>query len=346
MAGVPFLTVITPTVARRLVDASTEEMTRTVGRGYALDITGRAGGLDCVLFDVATSATLWSHGCDTPGLSNDDVVADILLRFEPQLVRAIHTSLTTTPSISEPKALTMQALGTMSLKGWNSAAFREAEGLLRQAINADPDLGYARAALSLVMALGQRIGLAEPDEARREEAIAHAEKAIELDPMTPNILGLAGCALVDAGQALRGKAVLERGVSLDPNNAQSLAALGTARIMDKRLDEAVDMLTRAIRISPNDGRIAVWGSMLGLSCMASGDLNRAIIEVERAVAADDRTHLSRIALAAIALTKGDAEVAKAAWQDAHRVTPDLGQHQVAAVVGDRLAGALAEAFSS
>lgn len=345
MAGVPFLTVIAPTVARRLVDASPEDMARTIGRGYALELTGHEGALDCVLFEVETSATLWSHTCATDGLDEEGVVEQVLLRLEPQIVGAIHTALTMSPERSEPRALTMQALGTMSLKGWNTTAFREAETLLRQAVEADPELGYARAALSLVMALGQRIGLVEPDEARRQEAIAHAEKAIEIAPNTPNILGLAGCALVDAGQVLRGKAVLERGVSLDPNNAQSLAALGTARIIDKRLDEAVEMLTRAIRISPNDGRLAVWGSMLGIGCMAAGDLDRAMVEAERAVAADDRTHLSRVVLAAIALTKGDEAAARDAWGDAFRVTPDLTHHQVAAVIGDRLASDLAAAFN-
>ena len=342
-AGIPFLTVVASPVARQLVDASPEDMMRTIGKGFALDLTGHQDGLDCVLFDVETGRSLWSYDC--PMVDTHEAVADILVRLEPQIVRAIHTAISMSPEAPSPRALTIQALGTMSLKGWNSAAFAEAEGLLRKAVDLEPDLGYARAAISLIMALGPRAGFIEPDETRRKEAIVHAEKAIELEPMTPNVLGLAGCALVDAGQELRGKAVLERGLSYDANNSQSLAALGTAYIKDRRLDDAVQLLTKAIGISPNDGRIAIWSSMLALACMMSGDTTRAMKAAERAVAADDRTHLSRIVLAAIALSDGDQDKAKEAWADAHRVTPNLAEAQIAAVIGPKMAAELTKAFA-
>jgi tetratricopeptide (TPR) repeat protein len=344
MAGLPFLTSIAPMVARRLSQTDPDQIAARFGPGYALDIQGRADGLDFLLYATETGQTLWSHGLDGAFSDADRVAAAILVHLEPQLVGAIQKSLAMAPHINEPRALTMKALGTMSLNGWNARSFVEAEALLRQALDHAPDLSHARAALALVMALGERVGLVEPDKARRGEAVRHAEKAIELDPSAPGILGLAGCALVDTGQVLRGKAVLERSLTLDPNNAQALAAMGTVRLQDREFDAAVDLLTRAVGISPHDGRIAVWGSMLAIGCMMAGDLDRAVVEAERAVAADDRTHLSRIVLAAIALAKGDKRAARAAFDDARRVTPDLNETQIAAVVGRTAAGDLAAAF--
>ena len=342
ISRVPFMTVVAPAVARKLGNAAPAEIAETVGRGYALDVTGHPGGVDCVLYSTETAATLWSF--ETEARDLDALIAAIAPRLEIQLSRAIQAKLSMLPADRDPELLTMQALGTMTLKGWNRNSFAEAEEKLRRAHDVDPDMPFARAALALIMALGPRIGLVAPDEARRQEAIAHAERAIELEPMSSHILGFAGCALVDAGQTLRGKAVLERGVSLDPMNPQALAALGTTHIVEKRLDSAVEMLSKSLDIIPQDGRVAVWGSMLSIGCMMQGDHERAMIEAERAVSADDQTHLSRVVLAAVALSKGDMQASAAAWADARRVTPSLTEDQAAAVIGGQMAAKLTEAF--
>ena len=344
ISRIPFLTVVAPAVTRNLREATPAEIVQAVGRGYAFDITGHAGGVDCVLYSTRTTATLWSFEADETDL--DALVARIAPRLEIQLARAIQAELAMVPGDSNPELLSMQALGTMTLKGWNTASFAEAEDKLRRAYDIDPNMPFVRAALALIMALGPRVGLVEPNEARRQEAIAHAERAIELEPQSSHILGFAGCALVDAGQTMRGVAVLERGVALDPMNPQALAALGTARIVGRDLDAAVEMLSKALDIIPQDGRVAVWGSMLSISCMMKGDHERAMVEAERAVSADDQTHLSRVVLAAVAFAKGDMDASEAAWSDARRVTPRLTEDQAAAVIGGQMASQLSAAFGS
>ena len=343
MARVPFLIVVAPPVLRGLQDLTPGQLAESVGQGYALDTSGRPdGGIDCLLFDTVTGATVWSFEAEPLPKSGalDTAISEIAIRLEPQLVRAIQTALAKNTPMTDPRAMTMQALGTMAMKGWNRRAFDEAETGLREAVTLDPSLAYARAALALIMGLGERLGLVEPEDTRRAEAIDHADQALELDGMTPNILGLAGCALVDAGQALRGKAILERALSVDPLNSQALAALGAAKVTEREFQEGRELLARAIRISPHDSRLAIWRSIHATALLMIGEADTALVEAERAVAADDRTHLSRVVLAAIHLSKGNEHAAREAWKDARRITPDLTELSVAAVIGKRMAPSL------
>ncbi|MGI9395369.1 MAG: tetratricopeptide repeat protein, partial [Boseongicola sp.] len=166
---------------------------------------------------------------------------------------------------------------------------------------------------------------------------SHADRAIELDGMSPVVLGLAGCALCDAGQELRGKTILERALSLDDGNPQALAALGTQLLREGELDRGIECLLDAIKIVPKDNTLAVWGSVLALGLLRRGDMDGALQEARKAVAADDKTHLSRVALAAIHAARGEHAQAKDAWADSRRVTPDLDEAQVAAVIGRKAA---------
>ena len=343
MARVPFLTVAAPAALRHLEDQSPARLAEAIGPGFALDIAGLPdGGLDCILFNTASGATTWTFesGTFSGDRPMEDAVAEIVAGVEPQIVRAIHEAASAQPGPPDPRLLTMQAFSVLSMKGWNRTAFAEAEATLRQAIEIDPGLAFARAALALVMALGERLGLVQPDENRRSEAIKHADTALDLDGMTPAILGLAGCALVDAGQGLRGRAVLERGMSVDPMNSQVLASLGAAKVTEREFEEGADLLDKAIRLSPRDGRLAVWCSVRANALMMLGRNDEALVEAKRAVAADDKTHLSRVVLAAVHMMREDAGSAAEAMKDARRVTPDLDSAALSAVVGKDMAGHL------
>ena len=335
MARVPFIRVVPPVVASQL---------SSLGQGFALEINGRTSGnqtiLDCLLFDAQSSSTLWTFETQPfdPATGLEATITEITTRLEPQVVRAMVQSLA--PS-EDARVMALRGLGTMNLKGWNAPAFLEAETILRDAIDKDEALAFAHAGLSLVMALGQQVGFTDPAPERRETAIAHAERAIDLDGMSTVVLGLAGCALCDAGQAMRGKTILERALNIDAGHPQALAALGAQVLREQDAERAVNLLHRAITTAPQDNTLAVWRSILALAHLGRQDIEAALAEARRAVQADDQTHLSRVTLAAIHLAREDAKSASDALSDAYRVTPDLTHEQIASVVGQRLASGLA-----
>ena len=345
MARVPFVTVAAPALARRLGDASPDDLARALGRGFAMEISGsmteQSLRLDCLLFDTSTGATLWTY--ETPLFEIEtlnDAVTDIAIRLQPQLVRAVYGTLAAASDGQDPKVMTLQALGTMQLRGWNRPAFKEAEAILRDALSRDSSLAFAHGALALVLALGQEVGLAEPSPQQREEAINHADHAIELDGHSSLVLGFAGCALCDAGQGMRGKTLLERALLIDSGNPQALAALGTQLTREGETETGGEYLIQAIKTAPQDNTMAVWRSILAMNFLWRRELDQALEEARRAVAADDQTHLSRSVLAAVHVARGETAAAKAAWEDGLRVTPDLTADQIAGMIGRKLAAKL------
>lgn len=345
MARVPFVSVTAPSVARRLGEANPADLTAALGQGFALEISGTQSGekvcFDCLLFDYSNGATLWAH--ETPKFDTvalDQAINHIIIRLQPQLVRAVYGLLVSASEGDDPKALTLQALGTMQLRGWNRGAFKDAERILREALARDGSLAFAHGALALILALGQEAGLAEPSPERRVEAISHSDRAIELDGHSALVLGFAGCALCDAGQGMRGKTLLERALTIDAGNPQALAALGAQLTREGETERGGEYLSRAIESAPQDNTLAIWRSILAINWLLRGEPDQALEEARLAVAADDQTHLSRAVLAAVHIARGETAAAKFAWEDGLRVTPELTPDQIAGVVGRKLAAQL------
>jgi DNA-binding winged helix-turn-helix (wHTH) protein/tetratricopeptide (TPR) repeat protein len=347
VARVPFVTVLAPSSAQKAIDGTASGIGGAVGPGFVFEISGRYVGnlaqLDCLLFEIPTGVAVWNYESPSfaPSDGLEETLVDIAIRLEPQLVRAVCEVLEKVQYGDDARVLALKGLGTMSLRGWNKSAFSSAEATLQRAVDLDDTLPYAHAALSLVMALGQQVGLATQSPERLEKAIAHAERAIELDGIEPNILGFAGCALCDAGQGLRGRTILQRALNIDANNPQAQAALGAQMLRDKELVAAIEMLKSAVRAVPRNNTLAVWGSVLAQAHLMQGDTDAALAEATRAVAADDRTHLSRIVLVAVYLARGELDAARQSWDDTIRVTPELTPRQVTAVVGKKYSDLIA-----
>ncbi|MGI9390581.1 MAG: winged helix-turn-helix domain-containing protein [Boseongicola sp.] len=350
VARVPFVTVLANSGAKSAVDVTQPDIENSTAPGFVFEISGRNAGnqvqLDCLLVETQTDAAVWSYESRLFSASDgfDEAIVDIAIRLEPQLVRSVCDLLERVQYGDDARVLALKGLGTMALRGWNQSAFANAEEALQRAVELDDTLPYAHAALSLVLALGQQVGLATQSPARIEKAIAHAERAIELDGIEPNILGFAGCALCDAGQGLRGRTILQRALNIDAHNPQAQAALGAQMLRDKELDVAIELLETAVRAVPQNNTVAVWGSVLAQAYLMRGDTASALEEASRAVAADDRTHLSRVVLVAVYLARDELTAARQAWDDTIRVTPDLTAQQVTAVVGNKYSELIATHF--
>ena len=148
--------------------------------------------------------------------------------------------------------------------GWSEAAVGDAVDACRRSATADPDLALAHAYKALLLAIGARMGLVQ-GEALLDEARRGAELALALEPRNSEVLGYAGCALADLGDAERAEPLLERAVEENPDNPQAWAALGACRLMRARVDSGVECLRRGLRVSPSDYRRSFW-----LTLLASG----------------------------------------------------------------------------
>jgi tetratricopeptide (TPR) repeat protein len=97
----------------------------------------------------------------------------------------------------------------------------------------------------------QRLGT-EEDDARRiaTEALAGWENALDIDPRNPLILSVRAAALVDIGQAQKGKAEVEKALDIDGSQPQALFTLARAEFRLDRPQQAAGPAAGAIALNP------------------------------------------------------------------------------------------------
>ena len=206
------------------------------------------------LADARSGFQLWAEQFSVPGpvdAALDLAVTAVVAKLEPQLHRAIYSTVRAAGGAPNARVLFLEASSILALKGWHPDSFTTAAELLRRSCRLAADFALAYAYLALVIGLGDRIGLLGDREKTRVEALEAADRALELDSMDSTVLGFAGCALADIGYPDRALPILRNAVEINPANAQAWAALGSACLIARRVEEAVQHLTHGINISPS-----------------------------------------------------------------------------------------------
>ncbi|MEM9707354.1 MAG: winged helix-turn-helix domain-containing protein [Pseudomonadota bacterium] len=292
--------------------------------------------VDASLIDTLDGTQTWSRAFDDTlvGLVGDSFLHSLVRRLEPAIVRAMVASLSAQTD-QGPRALLLRAAGLLSQKGWRAATFREAEEMLEKAVEADPKLALAHAFLALIRALGHRLGILPDDPSITKRAVASAECALELENQDSMTLGLAGCALADAGEVSRALPILERAIDSDPDNGHAKTALGAALVLQREFPRAEELLHEGIRISPADSRLGVWGTVHAVCQLAQDKIDGAEAALADAIKEDLELYMPRVAGVAVALAKGSKDDALAAAKDCVKTRHDITEAEVNALLGPK-----------
>jgi len=323
---------------------------RQLGVRYVLDGSVRGAGhqvrISTQLAEAATGRILWSGKfeatrAETPELQ-DDIARGIMIELEPALTQAqVNVIRRQRPENVDAWGFYHQAAGALGGKGWNELVVTEAQDFLRRALELDGNFALARGQLALLSALAQNTGLVEPSAERTEEALAAAEMAIAADTGSSEVLGYAGCALVDLGNRERGVEILRQAVEIDPSNAQAEVALGAALAMMGDLDAGIARMRHGIRLSPRDRRLAFWGWALGGFLLRANRPEEALEEARIAARRDPRLYLPAILEALAQAALGRTELARGALMSARRLRPELTQQEIERSHGRRAVKILA-----
>jgi len=108
--------------------------------------------------------------------------------------------------------------------------------------------------------------------ARGDEAVAAAERACEVDPLSPYVNTTLGFALLSAGRRTDAISALEEAVDIDADSLYSLFMLGADYGALGRHDEAVTVLEKAVTLSD---RGAYYLSWLGWAYGIAGQRDKA-----------------------------------------------------------------------
>jgi adenylate cyclase len=302
------------------------------------------------LAETVSGRVLWSGQFDTERSSandlQDEIARGIIVELQPALTRAeIAVIRRQRPENIGAWGCYHQAGGALAANGWNARSVQEARGFLRQALELDANFALARAQLALLMALAQNTALIEPSKSLHEEAVAAAELAIADDGGSSEVLGYAGCAISDLGDANRGAEILKEAVELDPSNAQAQVALGAALALSGDLDGGIARMKQGIRLSPRDRKLGFWGWALGGFLMRAKRPDEALEEAKLAARRDPRLFLPPVleTLAHVAL--GQIDAAKISLISARRLRPELTLREIEISHGRRAVKALADLWT-
>ena len=209
----------------------------------------------------------------------------------PKARAAVQRALELSPELAEAHS----AAGELKLVlDWD---WRGAEEELQAAIALNPRDVAARYRLALLLSLV--LG-------RFDEALLHARRAVELDPLAPLPLTQLGIALMTAQRFEEALGVLQRAIDLAPLLFLPTFNLGVLYHHLGRTDEAITRLERAAEVS---GRHPAALTALGNCLSARGEIGEVEVLLEEMSARARREYVPKPMLANLALHVGRGDEA-------------------------------------
>ena len=311
----------------------------------------RVGGqarITAQLIEAETGSHLWADNYDTPleelEQVQDTLISSIAMQLGTELSRAeFKLARRRKPSDMDAWSLYQSAKGTLMFMGWSESSIKQAVSQLHRAIALDPQYAEPQAYLAVLLALGHWIRLVDDLPAAHDESILAADRALELEPNTSEVLGFVGCAFSDLGYKQRGIPILEKAIELDASNAQARAAYGAALIVSGELDKGIAALSEAVKISPRDPGLAMWATILTLGTGYSGDFDGAEGWADLAYKSDPNFFPALVLRAWLQGVKGEKKAAQASLDEATRLYPKLSLAYITGFMGEGVVTQMREA---
>ena len=178
--------------------------------------------------------------------------------------------------------------------------------------------------------------LVDDPVAAHDESVAAADRALELNPNSSEVLGFVGCAFSDLGYKERGLPLLERAMEMDASNAQARAAFGAALIVSGQLTPGIAALSEAVKLSPRDPGLAMWTTILTLGSGYSGDMEGAEKWAALAYKSDPQFFPALVLRAWVQSTKGEIKSAQILYNEAKRLYPPLDESYIIGFMGKEI----------
>jgi tetratricopeptide (TPR) repeat protein len=194
--------------------------------------------------------------------------------------------------------------------------------LLHKSIERDPEFASAHSRLAYAIVLSMVYFDAAPDDARMDQALVAARRAIELDDQDANgyfTIGRVHLARREYDLAID---ALQNALELNPCLAVTYCGLGDSFAYEGRLDEAIEQFEIAIRLSPmtpSAGRSILIDRWL-ISFVRFAD---AVSWARKAVQIPNAQYWARAHLVAALGHLGDQKQAQSALDDLMKAKPEF-----------------------
>jgi len=313
----------------RAVDV--KQVGRELGVRYVLEGSVRKGGnkirLTGQLIDVSTGAHLWADRFDGDLEDifdlQDHITARVVGAIAPRLQEAEIERIRRKPTESLD-AYDHFLRGMEGVHKWTLEGSNEALSHFYRAIELDPNYAaaYGLAARTYVQ---RNAGGWTTDRANEvAESRRLARRAAELGPQDAVALCTAGFALSDiAGDVEDGNALIECALELNPNLAWAWLFSGWANVSLGNADAAIERVTRAMRLSPQDPQMFSMQTAMASAHFVAGRYAEAISWAETAIRQRPNFALPICVRASSAAISGNIKEANKAISRLRELDPKL-----------------------
>ena len=163
--------------------------------------------------------------------------------------------------------------------------------MLRRAHELDPGFAAAYAHEADSRYINVIMGWAEDPDQTLAAGMTAAKKALALDDKDAVAYFAAGRVHMMLGEHDASIAALETSLTLNPNFAQAYHGLGFALTLAGRLEDALDSLVKAERLSPRDPLLWAFTVIHSLACILSHDYEAAVHWAQKTIPVS-YTHLT------------------------------------------------------
>jgi tetratricopeptide (TPR) repeat protein len=169
-----------------------------------------------------------------------------------------------------PKTMNLQEALDLAVQHHQAGRLREAEGIYRQILNAEPNSAHA---LHLLGVLASQMG-------QGEASLNYIRRAITLNPTAAQYHASLGAALATLGRTQEAIDIYNRALVLQPDLLDAHVNLGAALMKMGKFELAVESLQSAIKIGPENFKLL---DSLGSALSQAGHQEQAVEVLRKAL---------------------------------------------------------------
>jgi TolB-like protein/class 3 adenylate cyclase/Flp pilus assembly protein TadD len=327
-----WLTVIArnPAFAFRNSKDSIRTIGEKLGAGYVVTGSVRKAGsrfrITVQVVDTDSEQSVWSERFDRDMVDifelQDEISELVAARIEAELGLTEQRKAERRPR-KNLGAWDLYQLGVAEFYKFTQESNLKSQDLLRQSIELDPVFAGAHSRYAYAIVLSMVYFDAIPDDARMDEALSAARRAIELDDQDANSYFTIGRVHLARREYDLAIDALEHALALNPCLAVSYCGLGDSLAYEGRLDEAIEQFEIAIKLSPHDPFRWAFFSYRSLAHLFRGEFADAVSWARKAVQIPNAQYWARAHLVSALGHLGDEDQAQSAVGDLVRIKPEF-----------------------
>ena len=276
--------------------------------------------------DAETEQSVWSERLDRDMVDifelQDEISDIVACRIEAELGLSEQKKAERRPRKNRG-AWDFYQLGIAEFYKFTREGNLQCQDLLRKAIELDSGYGGAHSRLAYAIVLSMVYFDAAPDDARMDDALNAAQRAIELDDQDANGFFTLGRVHLARREYDRAIEALQHAVGLNPSLAVTYCGLGDSYAYEGRLDEAIEQFEIAIRLSPHDPFRWAFYSYRSLAHLFRHEFAEAASWARKSVQIPNAQYWARAHLVAALGHLGDQDQARIAVADLMKIKPEF-----------------------